>query len=504
MIKAKILIVEDEGLVAAEIKTRLESSGYTVPAIAYTGQQAVDMTAKMRPDLVLMDIGLKGDIDGIEAAVQIRTLFDIPVVYLTAYSDDETLMRAKMSEPFGFIIKPFEELNLHTSIEIAIYKHRMERKLRESERKFRYLADETADVVTVIVDGKFFWINSASADILGYSREELIGQDLQAILSTEDVMKITRSLKDWLSGKRTPSYYEIKARHKDDRIIDVSVSAKEIVFENKEAVQLVMKDITERKRAEEALRESEKKYRQLIENIQEGIWVIDEDYNIIFVNSIMVGILGYSTNEMLGKSLFSYMDEAGAERCKYNMERRKRGIIEQQDFEFSRKDGRPIQVDLKISPVTSEEKDFAGAIAIVTDITERKRTHDSLRESEARLRGIIENAQAGYFYIDRNGLYEHVNYAWLRMHGFTAIDEVIGQHFSLTQVEEDLDKAKEYLKRLLRGESITSVEFTRRCKDGSVGYHIFSATPIKMGGKIIGLEGFMIDTTQLKKAIEEK
>ncbi len=502
MSKTKILVVEDEGLVAAEIKTRLESLGYAVPEIAFTGQQAIDATAKTRPDLVLMDIGLKGDIDGIETAVQIRTLFDVPVVYLTAYSDDETLKRAKMSEPFGFIVKPFEELNLHTTIEIAIYKHKLERKLRESERKYRYLADETADVVAVIVDGKFYWINRASMDMFGYSKEELIGNHIGLIWNEEDILKITRGSKDWLSGRSVPYRYEIKARRKDGRMIDISLLAKEIIFEEMEAIQLVIKDVTERKMAQKAFKESESKYRHLVENIQEGIFVIDADSNITFVNAIMADMLGYSIDEVLGKSLFSYMDEAGAETCRYNMERHKRGIVEHHDIEFHHKDGRNVQAILKIAPIMDQDGHYTGAIASVTDITERKKTEKNIWESEARLRGIIENAQAGYFRIDKNGLYDHVNVAWLRMHGFTAVDEVIGQHYSLTQVDEDRAKAGEIIEKLLQGEPIASLEFTRLCKDGSVAHHLLSASPIKRGGRIEGLEGFIIDTTYMWKERE--
>ncbi len=130
MANSQILIVEDETIVAMDIEDELVGLGYTVAAIASSGQEAIEKTAKTRPDLVLMDIRLKGKMDGIEAAEQIRTRFNIPVVYLTAYADDDTLERAKITEPFGYIIKPFQERDLHTTIEMALYKHRIERKLQ--------------------------------------------------------------------------------------------------------------------------------------------------------------------------------------------------------------------------------------------------------------------------------------------------------------------------------------------------------------------------------------
>ncbi len=136
MAKAQILVVEDESIVAMDIQNMLKNLGYNVPVIVSSGEEAVEKAAKIRPDLVMMDIVLKGNMDGVEAADQIRTLFDIPVVYLTAFADERTLQRAKITEPFGYILKPFDERELHVNIEMALYKHKIERKLKENERWF--------------------------------------------------------------------------------------------------------------------------------------------------------------------------------------------------------------------------------------------------------------------------------------------------------------------------------------------------------------------------------
>lgn len=125
MTGAKILVVEDENIVALEIKKRLQKLGYVVPGVASTGEDAISKAEGILPDLVLMDIMLKGEIDGIHAAGEIRKRFNIPVVYLTAYSDEETLQRAKLTEPYGYILKPFEEDDLRTTIEIALYRHQV-------------------------------------------------------------------------------------------------------------------------------------------------------------------------------------------------------------------------------------------------------------------------------------------------------------------------------------------------------------------------------------------
>lgn len=145
---ARILVVEDEGIVAADVEKILKDLGHSVPAFAFTGEEAIQKAKKIHPDLVLMDIMLKGNIDGIEAAEHIRTHDNIPVVYITAHTDEETLQRAKTSEPFGYILKPIRSGELHVAIEMALYRSRMEKKLarsrkrlQESEEQFRTLVE---------------------------------------------------------------------------------------------------------------------------------------------------------------------------------------------------------------------------------------------------------------------------------------------------------------------------------------------------------------------------
>ncbi|WP_292465713.1 response regulator [Methanolobus sp.] len=126
MDNAKILVVEDENVVALEIKKRLTRLGYVVPSVAASGKEAISKAKGFLPDLILMDIRLKGEMDGIEAAQEIWTQLGIPVIYLTAHSDDETLKRAKQTNPYGYVLKPFEEEDLRAVIEVALYRRQKE------------------------------------------------------------------------------------------------------------------------------------------------------------------------------------------------------------------------------------------------------------------------------------------------------------------------------------------------------------------------------------------
>ena len=130
-IKTKILIVEDEMILASDVKYQLEELGYNVVGIVNNGKDAIKLTLETDPDVILMDIVIKGDIDGIETAQQINKLYNIPIIYTTAYFDEEILERAKKTEPYGYIIKPYQEGQIHTAILMAIHRHQQDQKIRK-------------------------------------------------------------------------------------------------------------------------------------------------------------------------------------------------------------------------------------------------------------------------------------------------------------------------------------------------------------------------------------
>lgn len=144
--KARILVVEDEAIVAADIQDRLTALEYVIAGTADTGVDAIRLAAELKPDLVLMDIMLKGDMLGTDAAAKIREELKLPVIYLTANSNDTTFLKARDTEPFGFILKPFEESTLRVNIEIGLYKHQME---LEREDLIRKLEAALAEVKTL-------------------------------------------------------------------------------------------------------------------------------------------------------------------------------------------------------------------------------------------------------------------------------------------------------------------------------------------------------------------
>jgi DNA-binding response OmpR family regulator len=145
----------------------------------FTGEEAIKEAIKNKPDLILMDIQLRGDIDGVEAATKIGQQLNIPVIYLTAHGENAILERAKITEPNGYLIKPFNEIELRSALEMALYKHEAERKIRESEEKFRELFNKACDAIFIFdLEGHIKEINQEAIDRLKYNRQELLAMKI--------------------------------------------------------------------------------------------------------------------------------------------------------------------------------------------------------------------------------------------------------------------------------------------------------------------------------------
>ena len=178
MAETKILVVEDEVLIAKDLQHTLESLGYAVPAIAFSGEEAIRKTEEISPHLVLMDIGLRGDMNGKEAAEQIRARFNTPVVYLTAYANKHTFQRAKATKPFGYIVKPVEEHELRTTIETALYKYRMESKLEEIRQLFTTSIRKISDAMIITnSDGCVTFMNPVAEQLTGWKQKDTLGKN---------------------------------------------------------------------------------------------------------------------------------------------------------------------------------------------------------------------------------------------------------------------------------------------------------------------------------------
>lgn len=182
----KIMIVEDEMMIAADIEESLRSMGHRVVAIVSSGVEAMAQAQQLQPDLILMDIMLKGPMDGISVAESIHQELGCAVIFLTAYADNKTLQRVKKTEPFGYILKPFREKELHAMVDIALYKHDIEKQARQQQLLLDQTLQHTADgLVTLNRAGEVCFLNPAAERLTGYTAENAIGQHIAVLLNNE-------------------------------------------------------------------------------------------------------------------------------------------------------------------------------------------------------------------------------------------------------------------------------------------------------------------------------
>ncbi len=173
--EARILIAEDEAIVAEDLALTVQDLGYQVVGKVSTGLSAIQTAEESKPDLILMDIKLGGEIDGIQASEQIRLLFDIPVIFLTAYAETDVISRAKVTEPYGFLAKPFSYHILKTTIETALYKHAADKRVKESEERYRTLVEQSIDGIALIQGATLRFVNPALAKIFGFQKQRRNG-----------------------------------------------------------------------------------------------------------------------------------------------------------------------------------------------------------------------------------------------------------------------------------------------------------------------------------------
>lgn len=268
MISGKqILVVEDEVITAMDIQRRLIKFGYSVPELAYTGEEAINITRKNNPDLILMDINLNGTIDGIEAASKIHSFSDIPIIYLTAFTDEKILERLKITEPYAYLVKPFKERELLVNIEIAFYKNKMEKMLKESNGQLRESKQWLLAAINSIGDaviatdqkGQIKLINPLAQAMTGWKEEEALGKDLANVFNIINEVTDKQAEDPIKKVMREGSFYGL-AEHtilvgKNGVRIPVDIIGSPIKDEgNIIGVVVVFYDIMERKKIEKSMK----------------------------------------------------------------------------------------------------------------------------------------------------------------------------------------------------------------------------------------------------------
>jgi PAS domain S-box-containing protein len=397
MPEARILIVEDEAIAAMDIQQSLVGFGYPLPDLAYTGEEGLRKVEETQPDLVLMDIMMPG-IDGVSAAEKIRARFDIPIIFLTAYSDENSLRRARITAPYGYILKPFQERELHITVDVALFRHKMERALKEREKWLATTLRSIGDgVIATDEKGLVTFMNPVAEALLGFKLEEVQQKNL-----TEVFHIVNRDTRETVVNPVTKVILEGNvvglANHtilisRDGREIPINDSAAPIKDDhgNVVGVVLVFSDITEREKAEESLRESQTENEflaSLIRAASQPVGIGYPDGRLGLFNRAFEELTGYTADELRSINWVTALtppEWLEMEKDKLaELHRTSQSV--RYEKEYIRKDGTRVPVELLVHFVSDSEGKLLYYYAFVTDLTERKQAQEKVLRLNEELR----------------------------------------------------------------------------------------------------------------------
>ena len=385
MEKVKIMVVEDNRIVAEDIKNNLVEMGYTVNAIATSGLKALEAARRDRPDIAIMDIRLGRGMNGIDTAVQLREKYQIPIIYLTAHADEDTLSRAKVTEPYAYLVKPFDVVELKSAVEIAIYRDKMERKVRESEQWLSTTLKSIGDgVIATDRNGGVKFMNHAAESMTEWPQSEAMGRPLNEIfhIINEETREVcdNPAVKVIGSGKIIGLANHTILVSRNGREIPIKDSGAPIVLAHGDTigVVLVFQDDSESRDAETKLRESKERLLLAMESAGEGLWEWDVEGESMQCDNLCFQLLGYGPEEVVDNHRKWWTehicpdDNAEVQKVLDHLMAGSDGRLASVDFRMARKDGGPIWINLRAKIVRrGHDGKPKSVIGLMRDINDR-------------------------------------------------------------------------------------------------------------------------------------
>lgn len=424
--KERILICEDEAIIAADLEKRLRGLGYTICGRASTGHVAIEMVEQHQPDLVMMDIVIQGEMGGIAAAEVIRERWGMPVVFLLANADSEWLERAGPTYPFGYIIKPIQDKELKITIEMALYvakvdaeRKKAEQALAENEEKLRILYDKSPlPYQSLDEQGNFLEVNQTWLDVLGYTRGEVIGRNFGNFLSSQwkDHFKANFS-KFKAIGEVLGVEFDMVKKDGSSILVRFNGKIEKNTAGEFEKTHCIFHDITRQRKVEQELAHANANMKTILESIPADIYLSDMDtYEILYMNANMIKSFG---RDCTGETCYRAFrgEEEPCVHCTNSRLLDDNGepgeVITWEDFN-------PINKKFYLNhdkAIWWPDRRYVR-LQIATEITERKKSEEILFKSEEHLRTILQTAMDGFWLVDLDGRVLEINDAYCQMSGY--------------------------------------------------------------------------------------
>ncbi len=502
----RVLILEDRPDDALLVAEHLRRAGLTI------AWERVDteagFAAKLRTglDLIIADYTLP-QFSAPRALAMLKAAdLDIPFIVVSGNIGEDAAVASMRSGAHDYVFKGnLSRLRPAVEREVRAAVERKAARAAQGEylRRLGSIFDSALDaVVTMGADGVITDWNPMAETIFGWPRSEAVGR-----LVSETIIPIryraahTFGLRHFLATREGPvlnKRLELAALHRDGHEFAVELSISATSSGGSQLFSAFIRDITERHRAEEALRASEERYRQIVETAFEGVWVIDSNNRTTFVNQRMADMLGYTSEEMLGKPVLDFMDPDAQASFAANRDQRHQAHQPEHEFRFRRKDGSELWVLLESSRDLDAAGDYRGSLAMVTDVTERRRAEEALR----RMAAMVATSTDGILAVDLNGLIVSWNLGAERMYGYSA-EEIIGQHIGTIVPDAQSKELSDLLDRVRDGEPIQQIDTVRKRKDGSVVEVSISFSPLTdVNGTVVASAAIHRDISTTKRAAE--
>lgn len=460
--KPKILVVEDESIIASDIKDKLQDLTYEVTSVVDTGKKAIEKVATDNPDIILMDIRLKGEMDGIETADLIRSRFDIPVIFSTAYVDKEKLDRAKLTMPFGYILKPIQERDLKVTIEMALYAAKIDRErkqaeytLSQSELKYRTLFENNTFLIYITdIKGNILLANQRAASFMGYTPETIVGKSFFNL--RPDRAEMYKNVIDKIVSTGETTQFETQyPTPEEEKWLFVTVSPLKV--DNETRLQIITQDITERKQAEKKLSESEEKFSTAFSTISEPVTITELDTGIVTeVNDAFLKATGFEKHEIIGKSAIKTgLYENKQDRDHIINVLLKSGSIREYELKaITRKGIKNVLFSADIIELNHKKY----ILSVLRDITERKKTELKLKESEETARVLLDAPTDAINLMDKNGIFLSVNKTFAQKYNLP-ISKIVGLSIWDLFTLEEANRRKKIIDQVIQSGKFLRLEY---------------------------------------------
>jgi len=396
----RIMLVDDEKNLTYMLEETLRSLDYDVVGTAISGAEAVAMAGELNPDLILMETVMPGELDGIDAAATIKADMDIPILFLTGHSEPELLNRAKQINPHGYILKTCQEDQIRTAIDVALFKKKIERKaeqaheelkrtvkdqnvaLRRKNEQLTALLNASADLAFLAdLQGNVIASNGVTAELFNVPLDTFSDSCVYDLMSSA-LAEVRKCKAETVIRTGKPCRFE-----ENRKGITFEVTIYPVFDEQGKVVQLAIygRDFTDQRQAEEAVRKRKKEYRRLLDTMNEGFRIIDENLIMTYVNNRFCEMLGYGFDDLIGAPLAKFVDETKRKVLMEQLARRKRGESGSYELTLIRKDGQKIETINSSRPDFDDQGCFRGTYAVLTDITQLKSAQKALEQKEEEL-----------------------------------------------------------------------------------------------------------------------